>query len=297
MPPVEILDNILEQLAPRQKQSLYSSEIRQTLSSCLSVCRKLRHLAAERLFQTIHVKSSVRSQRLDVLLTILDSPSQPWMSIRPFLRNFVFSIDSPDPIGTSPIVPYFMPNDFVPLFNTLAVANGTQCSRITHFEFRVLLPDIPIYSRSFEDAVLLFMKLPTLQSLEIHGPFFSRDFLLGTHIQDVGISGNGIDLSHESNDLYTEKLGAELVGSDDEEQTNYPNLRKFKTDLVWPRGLPDHALGFFFRELIILNVEINISHALIKAEALIRKSFSTLTTLIITYNYDGMLLLIHRSII
>lgn len=287
MQPVEILDHIIEQLAPNHPSTQYTPEVQRALSACLSVCRKVRHLAAERLFQTLHVKSSIDPHRLDTLLRII-SPSQEWMSIRPFVRNFIFSIDLHPAAGSSVIRPQsFVPNYYVPLFNALAVSSGNYGSQITHFEFRVSPQDTPIFNQAFEDAVLRFMKIPSLQSLEIHGPFFHRDFLFGTHIRDADISGNGIDLNLESNDFYTE-LGAEVASDEAGQQPDYPVLRSFKTDLVWPRGLPNHALDFSFRDLARLSVEINISHAFIKAEALIKKTVSTLTSLIITYNFDGV---------
>lgn len=296
MQPAEILDNILEQLpAPKQHQQYppYAPQVQQTLSACLSVSRQIRHLAAERLFQTLHVKSSIDQHHLNILLDIIEPPpSQKWMSIRPFIRTFIFSIDS-----SSSQLPS-MPNHFIPLFNSLAVSN------LTHFEFRVspTTESIPIFNHSFEDAVLRLIRLPTLHSLEIHGRFFTRDFLLGTHVRDVSISGHGIDLNLDSsNDLYIEELtsGTTTIDSYDNgsEQLAYPSLQRFKTDLVWPRGFPDRALDYIFRDLARLDVEINISHAFIKAEVLIRKTFSTLTTLIITYNFDGKrsLFLTHYS--
>lgn len=285
---VEILDNILEQFAPKQEHLQYTPQIRKTLSACLSVCRKVRHLAAERLFLTLHVKCSFDPHCLDTLLQIIEPPSLEWMSIRPFVRNFILSIGSSIPsVGSSTVVQSFLSDRCVPLFHSLAVSGGRYGSRITHFEFRAPPPDTPLFNPAFEDAVLRFMKLPTLRSLEIQGRFLTRDFLVGTHIRDVGISGHGIDLNHVSNDLYTEDVGADVVASAEDGLPDYPRLRRFRTDLIWPPGIPDRAVDFIFRELSCLRLEINISHVFTKAEDLIKRTFATLTTLVITYNFDG----------
>ena len=286
--PPEILECIFYQLAPIGFQP-YVGDVNQALRACFSVSKFVRGLAMMRIFRSLNIDSSISPGRLELLLSILEPPSPfSWMSVRRFIQHFVFHIF---PLERKPtdwaLTHPFKADDIVPLFLSLSRGNEEH-SQLSSFVFTVAPFDFPLFTQQFEDVVLDFMKLPSLRSLEIHGRFFSRDFLPDTHINNLYITGHGLDLdplSHEVNSTSAFGFPLPPPRGDSIALPTYPDLRTLKTDLTWPRDIEDKKFDLIFQNLTSLVVNIRTPLAFSNAEAVIPK-IKSLRNLTIMYDFD-----------
>jgi len=286
--PLEIMECIFHQLAPIRSQP-YVGDVNQALRACLSVSKFVRSLAMMRVFHSLNIDSSISLGRLELLLSLLEPPSRlSWMSVRQFIRRFVFYIHPLERTLTDWALTHpFKADDFVPLF--LSLSRGNEQSQLSSFVFTVAPFDFPVFTQNFEDVVWDFMKLPSLRSLEIHGRFFICDVLPDTHINNLYVTRYGLDpdpLSREGNS--TRAFGFPLLPlrGDSNAPPTYPNLRTLKTDLTWPRGIEDREFDLMFQNLTTLTINIRVSLAFNNAEAVIPK-MKSLRNLTIMYDFDG----------
>lgn len=282
----EIMECIFHQLAPIRLQS-YVGDVSQALRACLSVSKFVRSLAMMRIFHSLNIDSSISPGRLELLISLLE-PSSPlsWMSVRQFIRSFVFKIHPLEPTPTDWALTHpFEADDFVPLF--LSLSRGNEQSQLSSFVFTVAPFNFPVFTQKFEDVVWDLMKLPSLRSLEIHGRFFICDVLPDTQINDLYITRYGLDpdpLSREVNSTRAFGFPLQLRRNSNPPPT-YPNLRTLQTDLTWPRGI-DSEFDLMFQNLTTLTINISISLAFNNAEAIIPK-MKSMKNLTIMYGFDG----------
>lgn len=192
------------------------------------------------------------------------------MSVIPYIRSFRLTIytDFRDTVLDS------RAEDFLPLFQAMN-ARDSGC-RIASFAFRneqfFITGPIPFFSAELRIAVSQFLKLSTLQSLEIHGSFLIPNFLLGTRVLHLKISS--YTLEPESGSMNDDAAHGSV------QNHAYPELRSLMTDTTFPVGtIADDILCNVNK----LGLTISNSSAVQRAEALISTTSPSMTNLMIVH--------------
>ena len=293
MPP-EIMENIFEQLATKTS-STYEPDVKKALLSCLFLSKYLRDFALYRLFQSM--EANAYFPRLDLLLAIIHPSSLEWMSVLPYIRNFVFvaRCHSHARRRVVELVDPSHSDDLLPLLYALA---GDKTRRLTSLVLRIYACRIPLphdqcphFTKEFQAAVSNLLKRPSLQSVEIHGAgFLPSDFLKGTYFRQLSIS---------TYDPYSYITGSDSDATPsfrpDAEQ-DFP-LRSLTTDTSFPRSVRRPAVHFL-ENLDHLHLEIggDSTHMFKKVEDILQFSTSLKTLKLQYCELYGEVAILHIAV-
>ena len=190
----------------------------------------------------------------------------------PYIRFFRLTIYS----DFRATVMHARPEDFLPLFHAMN-ARDSGC-RIASFAFRnehFFERPFSFFNAELRVAVSQFLKLSTLQSLEIHGGFLVPNFLLGTRVLHLRVSSYTFDSESGPMDNAVHSLHPGAA-----QNYAYPELQSLMTDTTFPDGtIADNIL----RNVKTLGLTISDTSAVQGAEALISKTSPSVTNLMIIH--------------